>query len=215
MQPIQVLIFDDHAEMRKMYALMLSTETDMICIGAYSNCMDAVKQVDKHKPDVILMDIEMPGKSGIDAVKEIKTAYPDMKIIMQTIFSDDDKIFNSICNGASGYILKNSPLSDFTNAIRQVCNGGAPMSPGIALRVIERFRKEVKPVNLPETQFNLTDKELEILNLLVSGLSYKLIADKINKSYHTVDSHIRKIYEKLHVRSATEAVRKAIDHRIL
>ena len=215
MQPIQVLIFDDHAEMRKMYALMLSTETDMICIGAYSNCMDAVKQVDKHKPDVILMDIEMPGKSGIDAVKEIKTAYPDMKIIMQTIFSDDDKIFNSICNGASGYILKNSPLSDFTNAIRQVCNGGAPMSPGIALRVIERFRKEVKPVNLPETQFNLTDKELEILNLLVSGLSYKLIADKINKSYHTVDSHIRKIYEKLYVRSATEAVRKAIDHRIL
>lgn len=214
MHPIKVLIFEDHAEMRKMYALMLAIESDIQCVGAFENVQHAMVKVAELKPDVILMDIEMPGKSGIEAVKEIKTTYPEINIIMQTIFSDDDKIFSSICNGASGYILKNSTLSDFTHAIRQVHNGGAPMSPGIALRVLSRFREMTPSKVIPE-KFNLTDKELEILNLLVTGLSYKLIADKINKSIHTVDSHIRKIYEKLHVRSATEAVRKAIDHKIV
>ena len=156
----------------------------------------------------------MPGKSGVEAAREIKNIFPTINIIMQTIFSDDDKIFESICNGASGYLLKNSTLEEFLSAIRQVHVGGAPMSPSVALKVLNRFRQSNTAV-LPPENFNLTDREKEILGLLANGQSYKLIASQLNISYYTVDSHIRKIYEKLHVRSATEAIKKAIDNRIV
>ncbi len=213
-EKIRVLIFEDHAQMRNMYELMLDSEPDMLCVGAQENCNNAIKIIEKTLPDVILMDIQMPGKSGVEAAREIKNIFPTINIIMQTIFSDDDKIFESICNGASGYLLKNSTLEEFLSAIRQVHVGGAPMSPSVALKVLNRFRQSNTAV-LPPENFNLTDREKEILGLLANGQSYKLIASQLNISYYTVDSHIRKIYEKLHVRSATEAIKKAIDNRIV
>ncbi|HRC33376.1 MAG TPA: response regulator transcription factor [Bacteroidia bacterium] len=213
-EKIRVLIFEDHAQMRNMYELMLDSEPDMLCVGAQENCNNAIKIIEKTLPDVILMDIQMPGKSGVEAAREIKNIFPTINIIMQTIFSDDDKIFESICNGASGYLLKNSTLEEFLSAIRQVHVGGAPMSPSVALKVLNRFRQSNTAV-LPPENFNLTDREKEILGLLANGQSYKLIASQLNISYYTVDSHIRKIYEKLHVRSATEAIKKAIDNRLV
>lgn len=213
-EKIRVLIFEDHAQMRNMYELMLDSEPDMLCVGAQENCNNAIKIIEKTLPDVILMDIQMPGKSGVEAAREIKNIFPTINIIMQTIFSDDDKIFESICNGASGYLLKNSTLEEFLSAIRQVHVGGAPMSPSVALKVLNRFRQSNTAV-LPAENFNLTDREKEILGLLANGQSYKLIASQLNISYYTVDSHIRKIYEKLHVRSATEAIKKAIDNRLV
>lgn len=160
------------------------------------------------------MDIQMPGMNGIDGVKAIKTRYPEARILMQTVFEDEDKVFDAICAGASGYILKTASADEMVGAIRSVHAGGSPMTPSIAAKVLARFRANAAP-NSSEEEYNLTQRERDVLGLLVKGLSYKMIADRIGISFHTVDSHIRKIYDKLHVSGMAEAVSKAVRKRIV
>ncbi len=162
---------------------------------------------------MVLMDIEMPGINGIEAVKIIKHELPAIQVLMQTVFHDDDNIFNAICAGASGYILKTTSPAGYMEAIKDVYNGGSPMSGSIARRVLELFQKNIMPVT--NKDYQLTPKEKEILQHLVKGKSFKMIADAISASYETVRTHMKNIYTKLHVNSNTEAVSKALQEKIV
>jgi DNA-binding NarL/FixJ family response regulator len=159
------------------------------------------------------MDIDMPHVDGITGVELIKQHFPEVKILMQTVFEDDDKIFTSICSGADGYILKKTPPAKLIDAITEVVAGGAPMTPSIARQVLQFVNQKYKKAS--PGNFRLTERELEILGMLVQGLSYKMIAERCNISYATVNTHIGHIYEKLHVKSGTEAVAKAISQKIV
>jgi DNA-binding NarL/FixJ family response regulator len=164
----------------------------------------------------VLMDIEMPGMTGIEAVKKIKKEFPQIQVLMQTVFEDDDRVFDSICSGASGYILKNFLNTKLIDAIRELQYGGSPMSPSIARKVLSKMQQIpqfVRPEEAPN--YDLTPREKEVLSCIVEGLAYKMIADKLTISYETVRSHVKKIYEKLHVASLTEAVSKAMKERIV
>ena len=167
--------------------------------------------METHHPDVVLMDIAMPNVDGISGVALIKKRFPDIKIIMQTIFEDDEKIFASLQAGAEGYILKNASAEKITQSIEEVYQGGAYMTPSVALKVMQYFNK---PLHTNE-EYKLTPKEKEVLKLLSDGLSYKMVADKLGISYYTVNAHIKKIYEKLHVHSLGEAVSLALKNKIV
>lgn len=213
--PIRIILFDDNAERRDSLQLLLELYEDFEFVRAFDNCLNVVEKVRATRPDVVLMDIEMPDINGIEGVKEIKQAFPDMKILMQTVFEDDENVFESILAGASGYILKKTDSDKVAEAIREVYADGAPMTPTIARKVLEWMKKQV-PDNTPQTEtFELSEREKEILFLLVQGLSYKMIAEKCFISYHTVNSHLKKIYEKLHVHSQAEAVSKALKNKIV
>jgi DNA-binding NarL/FixJ family response regulator len=165
------------------------------------------------RPDVVLMDIELPGINGIVAVRLIKERFPEVKILMETIFEEDEKVFQSVCNGAEGYILKNTPPGEILDSITEIYEGGAPMTPAIALKVLRMFKH-----NLSENKddsFNLSSREKEILKCLVEGMSYKLIAANCFISIDTVHGHIKNIYKKLQVHSKSEAVVKAIKGKIV
>lgn len=210
---IGVAIFEDNLLLRdSLYQLIDGTE-GLRCVGAFANCDDVIFNLKKTMPQVVLMDIQMPGINGIEAVKKIKNNFPDMRIIMQTVVEDDDKIFASICNGASGYLLKNTTPYRLLQAITEVYEGGAPMTLAIAEKVLNKFRKQ-SPVLLNELN-NLSTREKEILECIVEGMSYKMIAGACKISIDTVRFHIRHIYEKLHVSSKSEAVVKAIKGNII
>lgn len=211
---IRVLAFDDNKDLREMFRMLVDAQTDMICVAVHPDLSQLMRDIDAAQPDVIVMDIQMPGMNGIDGVKAIKARYPQAHILMQTVFEDEDKVFDAICAGASGYILKTANADDMVNAIRSVHAGGSPMTPSIAAKVLARFRATAPP-NTPEEDYNLTQRERDVLSLLVKGLSYKMIADQLGISFHTVDSHIRKIYDKLHVSGMAEAVSKAVSRRIV
>jgi DNA-binding NarL/FixJ family response regulator len=210
---IKVAIFEDNNNMREGLFQLINGSQGFICTGAFSNCDDLVKRIEKSNPDVIVMDIEMPGISGIEGVKLVKENFPEMKILMETIFEDDKKIFDSICAGAEGYILKNTAPVEILSAIKEIYEGGSPMTPTIANRVL----KMVKSQRAKDSKniFNLTDREKEILSCLVEGMSYKLIADECTISIDTVNVHIKNIYKKLQVHSKSEAVAKAIKGKIV
>ncbi len=209
---IKVSVFDDNKPRRELLELLLNSTADIECTGAFEDCRNVIKKIVQNIPDVVLMDIDMPHVNGIEGLQLIKKQFPQVKILMQTIFEDDDKIFQAICAGADGYILKKTPPAKLIDAITEVVSGGAPMTPTIAKQVLQLFNNKNKKT---ATDFNLTDREHEILSMLVQGLSYKMIADKCNVSYSTVNSHITHIYEKLHVKSGTEAVAKAIEQKIV
>lgn len=213
MQPIRVIAFDDNKDMRDMFRLLVDTQQDMVCVAVQPDLSQMMRDIDAAQPNVIVMDIQMPGMNGIEGVRAIKARFPDARILMQTVFDDEDKVFDAICSGASGYILKTASAQDMMQAIRDVHAGGAPMTPAIAMKVLSRFRAN-ETVTSTE-QFGLSDREKEVLTLLVKGRSYKMIADELGISYHTVDSHMRKIYEKLHVHSNAEAVSKAVSKRLV
>lgn len=205
---IRVVIFEDNLLLRESLFQLINGTAGMICTGAFSNCDDLIFNIRRTNPDVVLMDIKMPGKTGIEGVLAIHDQFPDIKVIMQTVVEDEDKIFASICNGASGYLLKNTPPATLLNAIMEVFHGGAPMTPVIAMKVLDKFRKQTVPAS---NEFNtLSNRENEILESLVDGMSYKMIAAARNISIDTVRFHIRNIYEKLHVNSKSEAVVKAM-----
>ncbi|HEY0975853.1 MAG TPA: response regulator transcription factor [Flavobacteriales bacterium] len=207
--PIRVIAFDDNKDLREMLRMLVDTQPDMVCAAVHADLDQLQRDIAAARPDVIVMDIQMPGMDGIEGVKAIKARYPDARILMQTVFEDEDKVFDAICAGANGYILKTADPLDIVKAIRDAYNGGSPMTPSIAAKVLARYRGlEGKPA--PSPDYRLSDREKDVLGLLVKGRSYKMIADDLGISYHTVDSHIRKIYEKLHVGSGTEAVSKAI-----
>ena len=211
---IRVAIFDDNKRILDSLTVLIEGTSGFSVAGAYSHAADAVSKILNDQPDVVLMDIDMPGTNGIQAVKEIKTQFPDLNIMMQTVFEDDDKVFESICNGASGYLLKNTPPAKILEAITEVYHGGSPMSPPIARKVLRMFAQHA-PVKQTQENYNLTSREREVLQMLVEGNSYKMIADKLCITYDTVRSHMKKIYQKLHVNSINEAVGKALRNRLV
>lgn len=213
---LRITIFDDNKNIRESIGMLLKTVPDFEVVGSYSHVLDCVDDVRESQPDVVLMDIEMPGMTGIEAVKFIKKEFPQVQILMQTVFEDDDRVFDSICAGASGYILKNHLNTRLIEAINELQFGGSPMSPSIARKVLGKLQQipqHVRPEQAPDYQ--LTPREKEVLACIVNGLAYKMIADQLNIGYETVRSHVKKIYEKLHVASLTEAVAKAINQRIV
>ena len=213
MNHIKVALFEDNNNLRQGLFQLIDGTEGFSCVGAYPDCTDILKHVALMEPDVILMDIEMPGISGIEAVKLVKEKFPVIKVLMQTVFEEDNKIFNSICSGASGYLLKNTTPSRILDAIREIYEGGAPMTPSIASKVLQMFQSNNHITN--SDAFNLTKRETEVLSNLVKGMSYKLIADACFISIDTVRGHIKNIYEKLQVHSKSEAVAKAIKRNIV
>jgi DNA-binding NarL/FixJ family response regulator len=210
---IQVAIFDDNESRRDGLEIMINLTEGMHCVGSFPDCSNVIADIDRTKPDIVLMDIDMPKVNGIEGVKLIRQKNTGIKILMQTVFEDDEKILSSICAGADGYILKKTPPHELIHGIIEAMNGGAPMTPVIARQVL-RFLKKGNP-ELPASDFDLTQREHEILSLLVQGLSYKMIASKCNVSTATVNTHVQHIYEKLQVHSVVEAVTKAIAHKIV
>ena len=213
MKEIRVVIFDDNTQLRETMFNLVDGSEGFTCSGAFANCNDVLAKIEATHPHVILMDIQMPVVSGIDAVKLIKQKFPKIKILMQTIFEDDDKVFQSICNGAEGYILKNKPLEQILDSIKEIYEGGAPMSPAIALKVIRMFKQNLSAD--PDDSFSLSVREKEILKCLVEGMSYKMIADNCFVTLETVGGHIKNIYKKMQVHSKSEAVAKAIKGKIV
>jgi len=213
MKKLRVTIFEDNRNLREGLFQLVEGSDGFTCSGAFANGINILKNIEETDPDVILMDIEMPGISGIEAVKLAKEKYPDVKILMETIFDDNDKIFQSICSGAEGYILKNTPPVQILSAIKEIYEGGAPMTPSIASKVLKMFKD--KPAEKTSEEFNLTEREKEILKYLVDGMSYKMVADTCFISIDTVSGHIKSIYKKLQVHSKSEAVAKAIKKNIV
>lgn len=213
---VRIAIFDDNKNIRESISMLLSTEPSFEVVGSFSHALDCVDEVKECRPDVVLMDIEMPGISGIEAVKAIKIQFPQVQVLMQTVFEDDDRVFDSICAGANGYVLKNHLTTKLIEFINDLQYGGSPMSLSIARKVLikmQQIQEHVKPGVAPD--YHLTNREKEVLACIVEGLAYKMIADKLSISYETVRSHVKKIYEKLHVASLTEAVGKAMRERIV
>lgn len=211
---INVLLFEDNRDLREGMTFLLQATPGLALIGAFADTSTLEKDIPVLKPDVVLMDIDMPGRSGLDATLVAKALRPETQILMLTVFEDEEKIFQSIRNGASGYLLKRTPPSEIIAAIFDVHQGGSPMTSSIARRVLQYFQHQA-PVATKLQDYNLSPRELEILNSLVKGYSYKLIADEHFISMDTVRSHIRHIYEKLQVNSKTEAVLKALQEKII
>ena len=210
---IRVVIFEDNKSLRLGLYQLINGSDGFSCAGAFEDCLDLIKNIEDTKPDVVLMDIEMPEINGIEAVRMLKEKFPELKILMQTIFEDSEKIFQSILAGASGYILKTTSPTRILDFIKETYEGGAPMSPSVATKVMKMVVQQSPFVKI--NSFNLSEREKEILSCLVNGMSYKLIADACFISIDTVRGHIRNIYEKLHVHSKGEAVAKAIKSNIV
>jgi len=210
---IKVAIFEDNRNLREGLFQLVDGSDGFRCVGAFANCNRLIQDIKESCPDVVLMDIEMPGLSGIEAIKVLKENFPGIKVLMETIFEDNNKIFDSICNGAEGYILKNTPPALILSAIKEIYEGGAPMTPSVASKVLKMFKKS-SPVASNE-EMNLTEREKEILRSLVDGMSYKMIAATYFISIDTVSGHIKNIYKKLQVHSKSEAVVKAIRGKIV
>jgi DNA-binding NarL/FixJ family response regulator len=208
----RLLIFEDNTRLRQSLEMLLNDEQNFVVVGAYPDCMHAVAEVESSGADLVVMDIDMPGMNGIEGVRQIKQKFPHVKVVMHTVFDDDNRIFDSICAGADGYLLKNTSPLNLIQSLMEVMQGGAPMSPFVAQKVFQHFRKQNLPISDP---FNLSDREKEILEMLVQGNSYKMIAAKCNIVIDTVKKHLRNIYNKLHVSCGTEAVAKALRHNII
>jgi DNA-binding NarL/FixJ family response regulator len=208
---IRVSIVEDDDEIRNGLCWLLNHSEGFACIGTSRNCAEILKSIEESTPDVILMDIGLPGKSGIECVQSLKEYFPRVEILMVTVHSDEEKVFQSIRNGAVGYILKNTSSEKLLDAIREAYRGGAPMSPEIARKVIGYFRGSDN-VDLTTP---LSEREIEVLQCLVDGHSYKSIAAKLYISVHTVRFHLHNIYEKLHVRSRAELVAKTVKNRLI
>ena len=212
---IRVIIFEDYTDMRKALSSLVENSLDHSLVGAFADATDVLNIVKKHKPDVVLMDLQMPGISGIEATRLIKNQYPHVQILIQTIFDDNERVFAALCMGASGYILKSTPADKILEAITETFNGGSPMSPPIARKVLTMLTENQSSHSAEQDYQALSSREKEVLGCLTKGMSYKMIADTCGISYGTVNSHLKKIYEKLHVHSATEAVQKALLQRIV
>lgn len=205
---IEIGIVEDNIKIRNLIQRYLDMQEKMSCKTAVDSVEDMLKFLkDYDPPDVLLMDIQLPGMSGIEGIGIIKEEYPEIEILMLTIYHDSHKIFDSLKAGASGYLLKHTSLPEIKESIQNLVEGGAPMSPQIARKVIEHFNKPVKEQKI---ESNLTSREQDIVNGLVDGLSYKMIADRFDISIDTVRAHIRNIYKKLHVNSKAQVIAKSL-----
>lgn len=209
----RIVIFDDNSKRRESLDMLIGLTDGMICVGSFPDCSNVLNDIESCQPHLVLMDIDMPNVNGIQGVILIRSKYPTLKILMQTVFEDDEKLFACIRAGADGYILKKTQPQELLHAIEEALEGGAPMTPSIARQVL-RFVSNTDKNKQPQ-DFKLTARETEILSLLVQGLSYKMIAARCFISLPTVNSHIQNIYEKLQVHSVVEAVTKAIGNKIV
>lgn len=211
-EKIKVVYYEDNANLREGIAFLIQSSPQLELLATFSNADTVKTDTEELKPDVILMDIDMPGTNGIDAAAIVKAVSPQTQIIMLTVFDDEQKIFNAIRNGASGYLLKHIPPSEIIDSIFDVHKGGSPMTANVARKVLQYFQAQA-PAH--KEDYHLSERELQIVKGLVSGYSYKAIASELYISIDTVRSHIRRIYEKLHVNSKTEAVLKAINEGLV
>jgi DNA-binding NarL/FixJ family response regulator len=209
---IKVLVYDDNAALRTSMEALIEAEDDLLLVAVMPNAETVETDVKQLQPDVVLMDIDMPVVNGVMAVRTIRKFNLQLPVIMLTVFDDNDNIFNAICAGASGYLLKQYASGEIPGAIRAVMAGGAPMTGSVAKKVLQMMPKAA---SIDQEKSNLSEKETAILQLLVKGYSYKMIATELNISIDTVRFHIKKIYDKLHVHSATEAVSRALRDKLV
>ena len=212
---IRVAVFDDQELYLDSISSLINGSEGYSLTGAYLECGDIAGKFSTALPDVVIMDIEMPPLNGIEAVKEIKKLYPSVMVMMQTSYDDDDNVYKAICAGANGYLLKNDPPEKIISSVSEVCNGGAPMSPSIARKVLQLLQTLPPTPREDAVDYRLSNREKDVLSCLVKGMSYKMIADACCISYETVRTHMKHIYEKLHVASMTEAVAKALQQKIV
>jgi len=208
MEPVKVSIVEDIPELREGLVNLLEKDNRFEALSSHNDAESAIEAIISLQPDIVVMDINLPGMNGIDCIKNIKQECPGTQFIMFTIYEDDEHLFDALEAGASGYILKKSPQQKILDAIEELHNGGAPMSTSIARKVINRF-------NQPKARdtLNITEREKEILTLLSKGLLYKEIGDQLHITTGTVKQHLHKIYEKLHVQNRTEAINKFTGNR--
>lgn len=209
---IKILIYEDNSQLREGLTMLLNGSDGFEVVGAYRNCNQVEDEVLAWKPDVILMDIDMPVTNGIEGLKRIREIDNEVKILMLTVFDDNKNVFEAIKSGASGYLLKKTPPSKLIEYIIDAYNGGAPMTSSVAAQVLQMFSNIQRTTS--GEQYNLSEREKQVLQLLLSGYSYKMIAAEMFISIDTVRSHIKKIHEKLHVNSKSEAVAKAFKDQI-
>jgi DNA-binding NarL/FixJ family response regulator len=200
---IRVALFEDNYLLRDGYYQLINGTEGFLCVGAFDSASDLIFKINSSKPDVVLMDIDMPGISGIEATRIIRENFPDVRIVIQTVFEDEEKIFESIHSGSNGYILKKSPPLKILEAITEVYHGGAPMTPSIANKTLQLFRQGAFAFHV-ERDNSLTSRQKEILECIMEGMSYKLIGEKLFISVETVRYHVKNIYEILHVHSRIE-----------
>lgn len=210
--PIRVAIIEDDRATREGLGMLINGTSGYQCVGTFRSVEDALRSGNDKAPDVLLLDIELPGMLGSDGVPILKQRYPSVEVLMLTVYAEQDKVFESICNGASGYLLKETPPARLLEAIKEAHHGGAPMSPEIARKVVKLFQK-TGPVEKLDAA--LTPQEMRLLKLMVEGYSYQGAANQLNVSLNTVRDYIRSIYDKLHVHSKSEAVGKALRNRII
>jgi len=209
---IKTAIVEDIRDIREGLATLINFTDGFTCNGAFRSMEEAIPRIKGNVPDVLLSDIGLPGMNGIEGIGILKEQYPDMTVLMLTVYDDDERIFDAICAGASGYLLKRTSPAKILENIREAVSGGAPMSPEVASRVIKLFR-EVRP---PErVDYDLTPHETRLLKLLVEGHNYTTAAEELRVSYNTIKFHMRHIYEKLQVHSKSEAVAKALRNRLV
>lgn len=209
---IKTAVIEDMREIREGLATLIKFTDGFECTGAYRSVEEALERIKHNVPDVILSDIGLPGMSGIEGIRLLKERYPQLQILMLTVYEDDDRIFDALCAGASGYLLKRTPPTKLLENIREAMSGGAPMSPEIAGRVIKFFREFH---NAERADYDLTPHETRLLKLLVEGHNYTTAAQKLGVSYNTIKFHIRHIFDKLQVHSKSEAVIKALRDRLV
>jgi DNA-binding NarL/FixJ family response regulator len=207
----KLVIFEDNENLRKSLVVLLGSSEEYEVAGDFPNVMKAGKQVKELDPDMVILDIDMPGKDGISVIPDIKEIKPEISIVMYTQFEDEDKIFRSLCAGADGYILKKTSPMVLFQALEEVKNGGAPLSPAIAKKVLASFHQSQKNA----LKYNLTPREIEVLKLLIKGYSIKYIAAELFIAYDTCKAHLKNIYTKLHVNCGKEAIAKVLAERII
>jgi len=210
--PTTVSIVEDNEQLRSTLTRMINRAEGFQHLGDYGTAEAALEAIPKHPPNVVLMDINLPGMNGVECVRKLKQLAPATQVVMLTAYEDTENIFNSLAAGASGYLLKRSKSAEILEAIRDVQNGGSPMTTHIARKVVQSFQSSAAaaPATTAEPSEELSPREQEVLDLLSQGFMYKEISDKLGISFETVRTYIRRIYEKLHVRTRTEAVAKAL-----
>lgn len=210
--PLRVVTIDDRREVREGLAALIDATDDFRCVGRYRSMEEALTALARVAPDIVLLDIDLPGMSGIDGLPRIKALLPEAAILMLTVYDDDDRIFEALCAGACGYLLKKTPPARLLDGLRDAVDGGAPMSPEVARRVVDLFRTFQPP---SKADYDLTPHEVRLLKLLADGHSFKSVGAQFGITAHGVSFHMRRIYDKLQVHSKSEAVAKALRHRLL